>query len=384
MPDSLTLISADDPQWPALLARTDHDFFHTAAYHGLWDRFGHGRALLAVYGTPDKFVAWPYLLTPIEPPGSDACADVTSVYGYTGPITYNCADDSVFSASAWLRLLECWRDQKVVSVFARMHPILANDGVIASMAAGGAASGPGLVYHGETVGIPLDAPEEETWCNYHKKLRQELRRSQRLGLESVCDPEWRYLQEFLALYYATMERNHAAAFYFFSPDYFESLRQALGEHGGLVVTRYQGQAVAACLMIDYQGIASTHLSASDPKFERQLSPSKLLLHDTQLWARRRRNRVLHLGGGRGSSNEDPLFCFKAAYSPHRYRFSTGRWILNQATYDELSRVRWEQARQSEAELAAGFFPEYRAPFADNARGQGDGEFAKAHGQEICR
>jgi hypothetical protein len=361
MNSSFDLITADDPKWSRYLEQTEHDFFHTAEYHRLWERFGHGRALLAVYGTDNKFVAWPYLLNTIEPEtNSVSWTDVTSVYGYPGPVCHGCSDGEELPHSAWARLTEFWRSQGVVSAFTRLHPILGNSRFILDRQIDRTEAGPGVVREGQTVAIGLEENEETIWNNYHSDVRKSVRKAERIGLETVIDPEWRYLGDFLALYYATMQRNCASPFYFFSREYFEGLRRALGDHGTLIASRYQGHTVAMCLTFDWRGIANYHLSAGELDLQ-HCSPAKVLIHEAQKWARRRGNRVLNLGGGRGS-NADSLFCFKAAFSPLRYWYSTGRWVLNQTRYNELTRLHREQAQKSGTELHGRFFPSYRAPF----------------------
>jgi hypothetical protein len=285
--------------------------------------------------------------------------DATSVYGYAGPVACDCAEDAAFLDRAWAAMTGYLHDQGVVSIFTRFHPVLGNDRIIART-----QGKSGVTYHGHTVAIDLRVPEETTWRSYDRKLRHDIRRAMQSGMESIFDPDWKYFDDFLMLYYATMERNHASSFYFFSRSYIAGLKRALGPNGSLVVLRHDGRTVAVCLMIDYNGLACTYLSASDLGIGRRISAAKVLNHETQLYARRRNNRVLHLGGGRGNNDGDSLFSFKAEYSPERYAFSTGRWILRHDAYDELTRLQRECAARSGKELAPGFFPAYRAPFVE--------------------
>jgi hypothetical protein len=107
-----------------------------------------------------------------------------------------------------------------------------------------------------------------------------------------------------------------------------------------------------------------HLLATDNGFG-NLSPSKLIIHESQKWARERGNRLLHLGGGRGSRNDDSLFQFKALFSGLSYPFFTGRWILNQEAYDFLTLERNKRhERRLTWEAASSYFPAYRAPLPE--------------------
>src|SRR5205823_1760914 len=73
--------------------------------------------------------------------------------------------------------------------------------------------------------------------------------------------------------------------------------------------------------------------------------------------------LFHLGGGRGSNDDDPLFRFKSLFSHDFRNYYTGRWILNQEVYSELSARRHEEAeRLGKAGIDTSYFPVYRAPF----------------------
>jgi sugar O-acyltransferase (sialic acid O-acetyltransferase NeuD family) len=364
---ALTILTASSSQWSEFLERAPHDFFHTSNYHQVSECFGKGKALLAVYGDLDKFVAWPYLVQEIEGferTAAENLRDITSVYGYAGPIGYACDQDNAFLASAWDGMLEMWRSQSIVSVFTRLHPLLGNHRWLHHLRGDGEM--PALVDEGcgegTTVAVDLSASPEETWNSYKRQLRQSLRRLMSLSMSTTPDPEWRHFDDFVRLYYKTMKRNGSASFYVFPARQFKQLKAALGPHGSLMVTEHEGEVAAAALLIEYAGIVNVHLLATDERFA-QLSPSKLLIHEAQIWARSRGNRFLHLGGGRGSRSDDPLFRFKALFSSAFFPFHTCRWILNQSAYDDLAAERRNQSSKLRCgEMSKTHFPAYRAPF----------------------
>ena len=124
---------------------------------------------------------------------------------------------------------------------------------------------------------------------------------------------------------------------------------------------WDGAVGAALLLIEYNGIVSVHIAASNDRCS-ALSPNKWLFHEAQVWARARGNKFLHIGGGRGSRDDDPLFRFKAMFSSTYLPFYTGRWVLNAEAYDFLTAERQRQAEmQGDSCLAPTFFPIYRAP-----------------------
>lgn len=354
MPDCLKVIPASSPEWNSCLAPAVHDFFHTRQYHQLWRDPGRCEARLAVYEDGERFLAWPYIIGEVAP--GSGLVDITCVYGYAGPVLHGCDTDDHFLLSAWNALLELWRAQHVVSVFTRFHPVLENHRWMERIS-GQSSFGPAGVYnHGQTVAIDLSLSEAEIWKNYERKLRQKLRRCSSFGFVSSVDDDWTHLDDFVRLYQQTMRRNSAAPFYLFPRDHFLQLKKALGPHGTMLVTKYGERVVASAILIAYRSIGHLYLSASDDEFA-HLSPSKLMTHDSAMWARQRGVRCFHMGGGRGNSN-DSLFSFKASFSPQRFSFHTGRWVLEAEQYENLTERRRLEAG---GELAGDYFPSYRAP-----------------------
>jgi hypothetical protein len=355
---SLLLLRPSDPGWNECLERVDHDFFHTAEYHHLSQVNGGGEAWLAIFGDRDKFLAWPYILQDIKGFGkTHGLRDITSVYGYSGPLANNCRNDEDFLTTAWESVVEAWRTQGAISVFTRFHPILNNVEAISSIVARrGMDVGGGPYAQGRTVAIDLRQSEEEIWSGYKRNARSALRRCERAGFITESDPDWKYLEAFSQLYYRTMERNQAVAFYFFSKQYFCDLRKALGDRGSLMITRFNDEIIAGGLLMECNGIVNVHFLAGDDRFG-NLSPSKMVINEAQLWARRRGNRLLHLGGGRASNNDDPLFRFKTLFSELCYPFYTGRWVLDREAYEFLTNER----RKMDENILEAYFPAYRAP-----------------------
>jgi hypothetical protein len=359
---SAQLVRACSPEWAEYLGRVPHDFFQTAEYHA-FSAGDEGEACLLIYGNRDKFVAWPYLLQPITGVGNVGAAfrDVTSVYGYSGPVVHNCREDKAFLSNAWQAFVEAWRAQMVVSVFTRFHPILGNQAWFQPEWTTQGVFGQ-TYKEGKTVTIDLAKSPEEIWGDYQRKLRQHIRHVEReRKLTTLHDREWKYLDEFISMYYATLERNSAAPFYFFSRDYFVALKEILGPHGTLFLCMADDTIAAALLLIEYNGIASVHLAASEDRFA-SISPNKWLFHGAQIVARSKGNKFFHIGGGRGSRDDDPLFRFKTQFSSTHLPFYTGRWILDSEAYDLLTESRRKQAElQGESYLAPTYFPIYRAP-----------------------
>jgi len=324
-----------------------------------------------VIGDRDCGLAWPYLLRRVaEVEGLEGCdaADVTSVYGYSGPLAWGCEPGAEFFEAAWRELVGMWRSQGVVAAFTRFHPLLGNAAWIEPITwrpadddATGEPDASPVAALGRTVSIDLTLSEEAIVAGYSESVRRQIRHYRAAGQTTTHDEDWADLPEFTRLYHHTMSRNGADEYYFWDLENFRRLRASLGDHAHLIVTRVGDVVGAAGIFTEYEGIVQEHLLAADQALS-HISPYKVLLDDTAKWAKRRGNRVLHLGGGRGA-REDSLFEFKSRFSPRRHPFSTGRWVLDRGTYEELVRARHARVA-GRGTLSAAYFPAYRAPVVE--------------------
>lgn len=195
---------SDDPHWDEWLDRTEDDIYHRPGYHRFHELTGGGSARLVVIQHGRHALVWPYLERPVSqvPELDDVSArDADSVYGYSGPLVVGTRPTEAFLSGAWRALEAHWRDQGIVSVFTRFHPILGN----ATLARGFPdAATKGVQRLGETVSIDLHLPDEEAFRGYGRDLRRGIAAASRAGLTTRLDPEWHELEAFTALYQATM------------------------------------------------------------------------------------------------------------------------------------------------------------------------------------
>jgi len=354
------LVRPSESAWEECLQDIPRDVYHTAGFHLYSEGSGEGRAFMAVIGDRRRGLAWPYLLRAIaDVPGlaESEATDATSVYGYPGPLAWGCEPGDQFLLDAWRELLGLWRDQLIVTVFTRLHPLLGNASLVTGLRVGDgtAADAAAVQPLGETVSIDCTIDDEAAQGLYDRRVRQAVDRGRRDGLVTIEDESWADLGKFVDLYRETMQINNAAAYYFFSHSDLARLREALPAHVHLLATYRDGTMVAAGILTEFRGIVQTYLSASDRRVHP--SPKPLFYDDARRWARARGNHVLHLGGGRGS-RADSLLEFKARFSPIRHTFSIGRWVIDDRAYRELVEARL--ARQGPSDpLDHAYFPAYR-------------------------
>jgi len=69
----------------------------------------------------------------------------------------------------------------------------------------------------------LELMPEELWRDFEHKVRKNVNCARRSGLTAEIDLDGRRLEEFLAIYYATMERRGADGGYYFPREFFEAI-----------------------------------------------------------------------------------------------------------------------------------------------------------------
>lgn len=344
------LIGTASPAWAALLGRAAHDFYHLPCYQTL--SAGDGDAPLAFHaiaGEHELLLPFHRRALPAVLCEGRALFDASSPYGYPGPIWTRGAP-AEFIAEALAAFADTLRAEQMVSAFVRLHTLLNDPALFAD--AGGT-----LIDHGPSVYIDLTLSEEELWAQTRRGHKRDLVVLEKRDYQITMD-DWSRFDDFLTCYYDSMRRLGASPFYFFGRDYFDRLRDCLGDRIHLCLVHLDGDIACAGLVTEMDGLCQYHLSATaDAHF--QDHPSKLMLHHLRFWLKARGNRIYHVGGGLGALR-DTLHLFKIGFSPLTAEFHTWRVIPDEPLYTELM-ARWTALSGREPVDDASFFPQYRAP-----------------------
>ncbi len=286
----------------------------------------------------DGDVVFPCLVR--EVPGAEGRFDVTTPYGYGGPVA------SGEEPPAFADAYEAWaRDQGAVTTFIRFHPLYENWRY--------GAPGAELVRLANTATWPLD-PGADLYEGMHAKHRADCRKAEKAGIEVTVE-EGASLDGFVTLYEATMRERDAGGFYLFPPEYWTALAEGFGNRLVRVDARLDGELIASTLILATSPWLHYHLAAMDDTGAK-LGASKVLLLEAARWGQERGFAELHLGSGVGGS-EDSLWKFKQRFSDHPGReFWIGKVVHDEAAYRELS----------DGAGTDGYFPAYRAPSAVEA------------------
>ncbi|MDR0834200.1 MAG: hypothetical protein LBN93_08475 [Candidatus Symbiothrix sp.] len=315
-----------------------YDFYHLPAYHRL-DTSGQPLLLYCKTNT-DAFVL-PIILRDI--PGT-TYKDITSVYGYAGPLSQT-NNPSASDIGLFQEDLKVYFDvHHIVSMFTRLHPLFENQAHL--------LTGLGeTVDLNQTVAIDLTQPEAKQRKQYAHSLKNDINRLKNsLSIKEAKSKE--DIDAFIDIYYDNMKRVNASEKYFFSNDYFYQFFETI--NSTLLLAIYQGELISGSLFTECHGIVQSHLSATRSEYL-YLSPVKYIWECIRRLAQAKNDTIFHLGGGFGGK-DDSLFAFKSQFSKCRFMFQTGRYIHNQAVYAHLVAEKFKnEVPQS------SYFPLYRLP-----------------------
>jgi serine/alanine adding enzyme len=260
----------------------------------------------------------------------DGPTDVITPYGYGGPI----------GAGFWEPYEEWCRANGVVTTFVRFHPLYANHRDVPPSVE--------VELLGGTVAWRLDE-EGDLFERMHRHHRRVARKALAAGVEPTAAVAPESLEPFRSLYEQTMERQAAAGFYYFPPEYWRALETDLREH----VVLFEAGDEAKLLCLAAPPWLHYHLGASSDA-GRKLGAGTLLFLEAARWAQELGYTRFHLGGGVGG-RRDSLYEFKLRFDPGgELEAAIGKAIHDEQAYRALA--------GPQAGLD-GFFPAYRAPAA---------------------
>lgn len=200
----------------------------------------------------------------------------------------------------------------------------------------------------------LDMGLDDIWMDFKQKVRKNVKRATKSGLEIVIDESGKYLDEFLNIYYGTMERTKAESQFFFSKTFFEHINQMYGNYIYFHV-KYGEKIISTELVIYGADTCYSYLGGTNKDFF-DLRPNDFLKYEIIKWAKQKGLKRFVLGGGYGQ--DDGIYQYKVCLAPKGIvDFYIGRRIFDQETYQMLVDLRIENGT---TDLKQEYFPKYRS------------------------
>lgn len=262
--------------------------------------------------------------------------DFSSPYGYGGWIIEGERTETLFKS------YEIWcKNNKIISEFVRFHPMIKNHE--------NCMDAYNVVQLGEVVHMDLTS-SECIWNNITSKNRNCIRKAIKNDVKIYNGRYPEIYKIFRLIYNETMNKDDAKEYYYFEPEFYESILDNLPQNAQVFYAMKNEKIIAASIMLATNRMMSYHLSGSLREYG-SLAPTNLLLYEAALWGCSNGYKTLLLGGGVGAG-KDGLFKFKRAfYKGELNHFFIGKKIYNQERYDDLLFIR--EPFESE------YFPKYR-------------------------
>ncbi len=340
------IISIEErPLWDEIVhSFAEHDVYYLSGYVRAFQIHGDGLPTLLYYEHDGLRAIYVFMK---RPTALNGYFDSITPYGYGG-VLFEGNTNLEHLQAFYIDYLKVMKEEHIVDNFVRYHSLLANAIPMKQLSA--------VIDLGKTIAMDLSSPEI-IWENITSKNRNTIRKAEKNGIEIHHGHTWEELKLFIPMYNATMQKDNANEYYFFGEAFYKSICEDLRNHFELFYATYNGQIIAASIILMANGKMHYHLSGSVYEY-RHLAPTNLLLYKTALWGYEQGFNTLHLGGGVGSS-EDNLYKFKAAFNRHSAnQFSIGKEIFDEAMYNKLVAIRQEEDPNFNPE--SHFFPLYRS------------------------
>lgn len=270
--------------------------------------------------------------------------DIVTPYGYGGPVIHWTNDKE--------KLIQAYMDdfgrytekEHIIAEFVRFHPILGNGVDFKEVYKS--------IFDRKTVGTNLTY-DDVIAKEFSKHKRKDIRKA-------LKNPEIRYevdenpstLQDFLKIYYSTMDRDKADDYYYFKPDYFQAMLEKFREHITAGRVFLGDQLIAMGVYFRYGKYLHAHLSGTLSEYL-DYSPANILKYALAVYGHENGYEVIHYGGGSSRSPENGLYRFKKEFGKNtEFDFYIAKKVWNEEIYKQICSA-------VGADVNSDFFPAYR-------------------------
>ena len=186
--------------------------------------------------------------------------------------------------------------------------------------------------------------------DFKQKVRKNVKKANSYGLDIIIENSDTHLDDFLRIYYGTMDRTDAEKKYYFSKRFYETLGEMKDNMMYFHVV-YEGKIISTELVIYGTENVYSYLGGTDNAYF-DVRPNDFLKYEIIKWAKQKGLKKFVLGGGYGA--DDGIFQYKLCLAPHgQYDFCIGKRIFDKESYNELLGLRANELRNE------AFFPAYR-------------------------
>lgn len=207
--------------------------------------------------------------------------------------------------------------------------------------------------------------ESDQFQNFEHKVRKNYRKAVsnnlKFFIKTSKEITEKDLENFIDVYYATMQRNEASNSFYFSKDVFNKyFNSAKDDYIIASVLDDNGKQISVELILVSNDTLYSFLGGTLDDYY-PMRPNDFLKVNVINWGRDNCYKYYTLGGGYGS--DDGIYNYKKSFFPNCIlNYYTGRWILNQNSYEKIlnffmNRYICKFGNDDLSEI--DFFPEYK-------------------------
>lgn len=321
-------------------------------YLNLFDDYS--EALCAVLRMGDLMVIYPFCLRNLsidffQEKSNTKCRDIISPYGYGGLYLIGDGDFNPIMDEFYSKFEKWAISQNVISEFIRFDLYSqSREKYIGEIS-----------YNNDNIVVDLRKGKDQLWKEYKSKVRRNVRKANKNDVCLKLDFDGEHVDDFLRIYYSTMERRQAKAKYFFKKEFFNQIHDKLKGHFVYFYATKDDQIISADLVLISDNKIYTFLSATDSDAY-QYRPNDFVKHHIIEWGANNKKNYYVLGGGYKLS--DSLFSYKKSFAPEGIvPFYVGKKIYNSKLYYQLVEFKEKELLENLDVLdrESDFFPLYR-------------------------
>ncbi len=328
------------------------EIFAHPDYLNLFDDYSH--AMCAVISRDDLMVIYPFCLRSLSDDlnvslNGVSCSDIISPYGYGGLYLIGNGDFENLIEEFYLKFSEWAVSKNVISEFIRFD-----------LFSHGRDKYNGEISHNnDNIVCDLRKGKDLIWKEFKSKVRNNVRKAIKSGVSLKLDFSGENMDEFLDIYYATMDRRQAQKQYYFNREFFDRIHDKLKGYFVYFFALKDNAVISADLVLISDNKIYSFLSATDSNAF-IYRPNDFIKHQIICWGVDEEKTDYVLGGGYKPS--DSLFSYKKAFAPQGIiPFYVGKKIYNLKLYNQLveSKVQEFIDKSDILDRESEFFPLYR-------------------------
>jgi hypothetical protein len=349
MIEVLTL--ADKEKWFRYLEKMPElfqDIYYSPEYYTIFEKSGYGKALCFVQSLDDQILLYPFLINEINNfkiLSYEKYYDIQGAYGYNGFLCNT--NDAIFISTLIENFTDFCNKKNIIAEFTRFNPIIQNESIPGHLE---------VVFDQENIILNLKTKDIEK-NEYDYSTRKNIKKAIRSGLKSIMftgeNISEEYLNYFCDIYYATMDRNNADSFYYFSNDYFKNLISLIPNNSKFYFAIFNDKIVSTELILYGINNAYSFLGGTLKEYF-EYRPNDFLKDVIIKDLIKEGKEYYCLGGG-----SDGVIRYKKTFSKNGvWKFCFGKKIHNQQIYHEIIKA-WEYGNPIASKIYSGRILKYR-------------------------